>query len=128
MPYPSSYLKKKITPPPFRGVTRGGGAPSENKKFIKRKLIQPGLPIFACRVILYPSSIPEKNPPPNLQGCHRGWSHSSSACPLDYRKRTARIRRFRVHIYLRKTVMIIARNHMNNIHIVPDAYAAFRHT
>ena len=38
--------------------------PRKIKKFIKCKLIQPGLPIFACRVMSYPSSFSEKNPTP----------------------------------------------------------------
>ena len=54
MPYPFSYMKKKITPsPPFRGVTRG--APLKNKKIIKRKILQPGSKYFAC---IYSHTIP----------------------------------------------------------------------
>ena len=67
---PFFLYEKEMTPPPFRGVTREEVPPSENKKFIKRKLIQPGLPIFACIGMSYPSSFPEKIPPPNLQGHH----------------------------------------------------------
>ena len=55
-------FQKKIPHPNLQGRHQGGGVPSENKKIIKRKLIQPGLPFLhdqSCIPLFQVLSIPE---------------------------------------------------------------------